>query len=63
MVSKSPALAGYIRFVECVRRNQKAMPISEAVDRAVQECIDAGILRDFLLRNRAEVVKMMHNLL
>ena len=32
--------------------------MKEAVERAVTECIDEGILADFLQKNRAEVVKV-----
>ena len=34
------------------------MPIDEAVGKAVDECIRQDILREFLLRNKAEVVRM-----
>ena len=34
------------------------MSLSAAVNRAVDECIEEGILREFLLRNKAEVVAM-----
>ncbi len=34
------------------------MPIEEAVERAVTECINEGILADFLRKNRAEAIEM-----
>lgn len=34
------------------------MKVEEAVDRAVRECINEGILREFLLQNRKEAVEM-----
>ena len=34
------------------------MDLRDAVERAVQECIEEGILADFLQKNRAEVVDM-----
>ena len=34
------------------------MPIDEAIGKAVDECIEQNILREFLLRNKAEVVRM-----
>lgn len=34
------------------------MSVDEAVDRAVDECIREGILKDFLLQNKAEVKRM-----
>lgn len=38
-----------------VRQNSTAMPISEAVDLAIDTCIRNGILREFLERNRKDV--------
>ena len=38
--------------------NVANMPIEEAVDRAVNECIKEGILADFLLQNKAEAIAM-----
>ena len=32
--------------------------LEEAVERAVEECIKEGILTEFLMRNRAEVIKV-----
>ena len=58
IVSKCPTLFEYIQFVDCVRKHQKVLPVPEAVDEAVKECIRKGILEGFLLKNRAEVVKM-----
>ncbi len=51
-------LGEYMQYVNRVRRHQKGMSLTEAVDRAVNECIREGILRDFLLANKAEVKKM-----
>ena len=34
------------------------MELEEAVERAVEECIKEGILEEFLMRNKAEVIKM-----
>ena len=34
------------------------MPLDEAVERAITECISEGILAEFLRKNRAEVVKV-----
>ncbi len=51
-------LEEYMQYVNRVRRYRKDMQLVEAVDRAVDECIREGILRDFLLANRAEVKKM-----
>ena len=51
-------LAEYMQYVEKVRSYVKVMPIGDALDRAVNECIEQGILREFLLRNKAEVKHM-----
>lgn len=41
-----------------VRSYAVELPTAEAVERAVDECIEQGILRDFLLKNKAEVMRM-----
>ena len=51
-------LKEYMLYVEKVRDHAKSASIDDAVDRAVDECIRQGILRDFLLRNKAEVKLM-----
>lgn len=51
-------LKEYCQYVERVRKYAKIMPIEEAVERSVDECIREGILSDFLKGQRAEVVSM-----
>ena len=51
-------LKEYAMYVEQVRIYAKQMPLTEAVEMAVNECIGAGILSDFLRQNRAEAIKM-----
>ena len=51
-------LAEYMHYVDKVRMYAKDMPIDEAVGKAVDECIQQDILREFLLRHKAEVVRM-----
>lgn len=51
-------LREYMQYVDKVRAYKKNMPLDRAVDRAVNECIAQGILRDFLLQNKAEVKRM-----
>ena len=41
-----------------VRSYASQMDMNAAVNRAVEECISEGILADFLLKSRAEVVAM-----
>ena len=45
-------------YVEQVRTYAKQMPMAEAVEKAVDYCIEAGILPEFLRKNRAEVIAM-----
>ena len=47
-----------MHYVDRVRGYARDMPIDEAVRKAVDECIQQDILREFLLRNKAEVVRM-----
>ena len=47
-----------MQYVEKIRENRRKMPLEEAVEEAIGYCIGNGILRDFLLRQRAEVRKM-----
>lgn len=51
-------LQEYMEYVDRVRAYAKGMPLNAAVERAVDECIRQGILREFLRQNRAEVTKM-----
>lgn len=51
-------LKEYMLYVDKVRNYAKSMPISEAVDKAVDECISQGVLESFLLKNKAEVKYM-----
>lgn len=58
LLEQCQILKEYAQFVARVRRYQKVLPVEDAVDRAVRECIEEGILREFLLKNRAEVIAM-----
>ncbi|MCM1057056.1 MAG: hypothetical protein NC517_05550 [Firmicutes bacterium] len=51
-------LGEYMQYVDRVRGYAAFMSMEEAVDRAVDECIREGILRKFLLANKAEVKRM-----
>ena len=48
----------YAEYTDRVRRYAKELPIEEAVERAITECIREGILKEFLRRNRAEAKRM-----
>lgn len=51
-------LKEYSLYVARVRSYASQMDMNAAVNRAVEECISEGILADFLLKSRAEVVAM-----
>ncbi len=53
---KCPILMQYSRYVSKVQEYVLVMPLEDAVQRAVDECIREGILADFLLKNRAEAI-------
>lgn len=60
IVSKCRKLYEYSYLVEQIRIEVRSgKPIEEAVDNAVRQCIDEGILADFLRRHRAEVMDMI----
>ena len=48
----------YAQYVSKVRTYKKTLKLNEAVEKAVEECIQEGILREFFLKHRAEVVAM-----
>lgn len=45
-------------YVEKIRKYSAETELENAVNQAVNECVKENILRDFLLKNRAEVVAM-----
>lgn len=51
-------LKEYAQYVQKVRELAKRVPLSEAVEQAVDFCIQEGILADFLRKNRAEAIAM-----
>ncbi len=55
---KCPTLLQYMKYVDKVRCYQQNETLENAVERAVNESIKEGILKEFLLHNKAEVVKM-----
>ena len=44
----------YAEYTERVRKYAKEQPIAEAVERTITECIQEGILKEFLEKNRRE---------
>ena len=51
-------LKDYAEYVDRVRKYTRELSLPEAVECAITECIREGILKEFLVKNRAEVKKM-----
>ena len=58
IVNASRILREYTCFIAMSRENAKTMKPDEAVDTAVRDCIKQNILKEFLEKNRSEVVDM-----
>lgn len=59
LMERCRQLSDYAQFVSEVRKRlSKKVPLSEAVNEAVEDCIQRGILAEFLSKNRAEVIKV-----
>ena len=59
LMEKSKTLRDYAFFIDRVRKNAKEMPLEEAVEQAVGQCITEGILEEYLTAHKAEVVGML----
>lgn len=51
-------LRDYSEYVARIRTYSAEMPLTDAVEKAITECIHENILRDFLLKNRAKAKAM-----
>lgn len=52
-------MAEYMFLINNIRENEtKGMEIEDAIDTAVQLCIDNNVLRDFLVAHRSEVISV-----
>jgi hypothetical protein len=61
LLEKCPILKEYMVFVEYVRQYNKETgyeDLGKAINEAINRCVEEGVLKDFLIRRRAEVVKM-----
>ena len=58
LLKASKTLQDYSEYTYLVRKYAKTMVIEEAVEKAITECIQEGILAEFLRKNRAEAKKM-----
>ena len=55
---RCPELKQYMQYIDKVRKYGKEMELKDAVINAVEECIRDNILRDFLMEQKAEVIRM-----
>lgn len=58
-IHKSNILHQYCYFVDVVKSNMKILPAFEAIDTAVRKCIKEGVLAEFLIKHRSEVMDSM----
>ena len=52
-------LQDYMTLITKIRENQKTMDLQQATYQAIEECIREDVLKDFLIKHRAEVIAMM----
>ncbi len=52
-------LGEYTMFIERIRAKEKSFPLAEAVEMAIDECIEEGILEEFLRNQKREVQRMI----
>lgn len=58
LMEKCRTLEEYSRFIALIRTYVGEMTIEEAVNKAVEECIEKDVLREFLSDQKAEVIAM-----
>ena len=59
ILSKCPALYGYMIFVEKIRSKIKeGISLKDAINMSIDECINEGYIADFLQKRRDEVTKI-----
>ena len=51
-------LRDYSIFTNKIREYNELLPLSQAVEKAIEDCIAGNILKEFLQKNRAEVVSV-----
>ena len=52
-------LRDYMTLITKIREKQKTMDLQQATYQAIAECIRKDVLKDFLMKHRAEVIAMM----
>lgn len=55
LLKRCRALAEYMELVNRIRDNQKNMSTDDAINAAIESCIEDGIMTEFLIKYRAEV--------
>lgn len=61
LLSKCPVLEQYMTFVDYVREELEMHPekdLAKAIDKAIDRCIEEGVLQEFLTKRREEVTKV-----
>ena len=58
LMEQCRTLREYAQYVARARSYAKEMKLDEAVERAVNECIQEGILSEFLRRNKVRIIAM-----
>lgn len=56
--NKCPVLKEYTLYVELVRHYRQFLSLAEAVSHAIEDCIQNNILREFLFKQKSEVIKV-----
>ncbi len=58
LLQSCKTLADYAEYTACIRKYAEEMDTEDAVECAIAECIQEGILEKFLRKNRAEAKRM-----
>ena len=58
LLQSCKTLADYAEYTACIRKYAEEMDTEDAVECAIVECIQEGILEEFLRKNRAEAKRM-----
>lgn len=56
LMEKCKMLCDYTIFVNKTREYGGTLPFPKAVEQAIEDCISEGVLKEFLQKNRAEVL-------
>lgn len=58
LLQSCKTLADYAEYTACIRKYAEEMDTEDAVECAIAECIQEGVLEEFLRKNRAEAKRM-----